>query len=867
MDEIPATGYEGVASCHLFRWIFDLCSEHHIDVQRVVKHVPYPREYLRNPAGFIAWDAFLTLMSNLGNYFSESQLQEAGERVFEHADQRIHRVVGRQLADPRAHYDLLFGPLGVLPRLYPATTEISEKAPGHLVMTLEMNAGLAPCRVFQAILAGELAAVPGSGASPGAEVSFRHTETGAVYDIWYARTSILRWLGRFTPKLPGTRRRERDLALSHENLMQVYDELREQTTARRDNERRAEALEGRYAFLEENIKDAIWIVDEDLTLRYASDSIRNLAGYVPAELKGNSVSEILSSTSFEDLQERFIEQRSGNDEATPSMIEAELVHKDGRIVWAEVRSRLLRDEKGNARLVCVAHDISERKDFETNLREREESYEAITTTAQDAIITVDADNTIRFANPAALRIFGMPSLEGLSLTQLMPDAPSGVSPPQPGQSGTLALTGIRGGGEKIDVEASLAPHTLGGEVYITWIIRDVTFRYRIEAERKTLEQQLQAAQRMDSIGQLTGGIAHDFNNLLVAINGYADLGLTDVVSDAERKQYLMEIRRASERAADMTHKLLAFSRRQIIEPEIVDVNELIKGIERIIERLLPDSIDVRFIQTLQDATIVADAGQIEQVVINLAVNARDAMKDGGKLVIAVDRRSVVDDEPGHSYRVPGEYVVVHVEDSGTGMSEDVKKKIFEPFFTTKPEGEGTGLGMSVVFGIVKQHNGFIELDSTPGAGTRFDIYLPSAESDSSIPTRESRTESQTEGGHETILLVEDNKHARDLARLILSGAGYDVVEAGDGVEALDVYDRRKDDIDLIIMDVVMPKLGGREVMNRIRESKPDAKVLFTSGYSSGGIHTNFILEEGLEFIPKPYGADTLKRKVRSLLGD
>jgi signal transduction histidine kinase/CheY-like chemotaxis protein len=428
------------------------------------------------------------------------------------------------------------------------------------------------------------------------------------------------------------------------------------------------------------------------------------------------------------------------------------------------------------------------------------------------------------------------------------------------------VEGIKRSGLRVSLEASFAEHDLRGSHYITWIIRDITFRTRIEEERKALEQQLQAAQRMDSIGQLTGGIAHDFNNLLVAINGYAELGLASTEGEATLKQYMEEILQAGERAADMTNKLLAFSRRQIIEPKPLQINQLIYGIEKIIHRLLPEHISTRFVPDPTDPTIVADPGQIEQVVVNLAVNARDAMPHGGQLLISIARTSLEKGDIKRSYQRPGNFVIIRVEDTGSGMSGDIRKRLFEPFFTTKPEGAGTGLGMAVVFGIVKQHDGFIDVESKPEAGSKIEIYLPLAGAHD-FEHNPLENSSASSGGHETILLVEDNPHVRDLARLILSDAGYLVIEANDGVDAIDVFKASADTIDLVIMDVVMPRLGGKQVMKQMKQIDPDARILFTSGYSSGGIHTNFILEQGLDFIPKPYGAGKLRERVRSILDE
>jgi CheY-like chemotaxis protein len=280
--------------------------------------------------------------------------------------------------------------------------------------------------------------------------------------------------------------------------------------------------------------------------------------------------------------------------------------------------------------------------------------------------------------------------------------------------------------------------------------------------------------------------------------------------------------------------------------------------------LLPENINVIFDLEDKNLIVMADSGQLEQVVINLVVNARDAMPSGGTLQIksslASIERDFVNQKP---FAREGQYIAIGISDTGTGMSEEIRKHIFEPFYTTKPEGSGTGLGLSVVFGIIKQHDGFIDLESSVGEGTNFTIYLPFNRNKPRAVTPESQR--NVMGGNETIFIVEDNVQVRNLARLILIGAGYEVLEAVDGIDALKQFHLRKEEIDLVVMDVVMPRMGGKDVMERMRRDKPGIKIIFTSGYSASEIHTNFILEEGLEFISKPYSTDVLRTRVRAVL--
>ena len=325
-------------------------------------------------------------------------------------------------------------------------------------------------------------------------------------------------------------------------------------------------------------------------------------------------------------------------------------------------------------------------------------------------------------------------------------------------------------------------------------------------------------QKMDSVGQLAGGIAHDFNNLLVVIIGYIEL-LTSIDKNNDIAEptptYHLEIEKAAQRAAGLTRQLLAFSRRQIMEMSDISINGVLKELQRLLGRLLPENIDIVFTMFEGPAIVNADVGQLEQVVINLVVNARDAMPSGGKIDVGVDcvtvDRAYVEEHPWASI---GDFVVVSVEDTGLGMTREVQEKLFEPFFTTKPEGKGTGLGLSVVFGIIKQHHGFIQVNSELEVGSSFKVYLPNV-GDSPV-IHEVVEVLEPSRGSETILLVEDEEQVRTIARKILERAGYVVIEAEDGKVAMEIFRERESELDLLLLDVVMPRMGGKEVMDAVR---------------------------------------------------
>lgn len=384
------------------------------------------------------------------------------------------------------------------------------------------------------------------------------------------------------------------------------------------------------------------------------------------------------------------------------------------------------------------------------------------------------------------------------------------------------------------------------------------------AESKRLEEQLYHLQKMDAIGQLAGGIAHEFNNILTAVMGYGSLLRTKISPKGPLMVDLEQILTAAERAANLTRSLLAFSRKQRINLIPVNLNEIVRNVEKLLSKLIGENIEFKTILTGEDLTVMADSGQIEQVLINLCINARDAMPDGGRLTISTEMVELGDEFlKTHGYGEPGKYTLISVTDTGTGMDEKTRERIFEPFFTTKEVGKGTGLGLAVVYGIIKQHNGLIDIYSEIGKGTAFKIYLPVIKSD----VKETRLpETATpRGGTETVLLAEDDAYVRKLVKDILERFGYKVIEAVNGEDAIDKFMGNKDRIQLLLLDVIMPKRNGKEVYEEIKKIRPDVKTIFTSGYPANIINKNGIVEEGLNFISKPVFPNELLKRVREVL--
>jgi signal transduction histidine kinase len=383
-------------------------------------------------------------------------------------------------------------------------------------------------------------------------------------------------------------------------------------------------------------------------------------------------------------------------------------------------------------------------------------------------------------------------------------------------------------------------------------------------ERRHLEEQLQHSQKMEAVGRLAGGIAHDFNNILTAIKSYGDLLVDDMARGSARVEDVEEIREAADRAANLTRQLLAFSRQQMLRPRILDVNSMVRDLKNMLERLIGADVELKTSLAADLGMVTADPGQLEQILLNLVVNARDAMPEGGRIDIATANVEL-DEEYArtHAATSAGPHVMLSVSDTGVGMSRETQKHLFEPFFTTKDLGKGTGLGLSTVYGIVKQSGGWIWVYSEEGKGTTFKIYLPRVDekAEPSLPA----AHSNGNGGSETILLVEDEPTVREVAARVLRRSGYTVVEALNGADALSKCKEPGSRFDLIVTDIVMPEMGGLELAKRVKETQPFAGILFTSGYTEEAVQRRSFLEPGAAFLEKPFTPAHLAQRARQVL--
>ncbi|HEX6051762.1 MAG TPA: PAS domain S-box protein, partial [Gemmatimonadaceae bacterium] len=553
----------------------------------------------------------------------------------------------------------------------------------------------------------------------------------------------------------------------------------------------------------------------------------------------------------------------------PITAQFRVVLPSGQCRWKVARGCAVRDAAGaTVALVGVVLDITDRVYSEEELQRSEERYRELFENANDIIYTHDLRGDFTSINKAAERVLGYSRSEVLRLNVRDVVAPEHVDLAQQMVArkvgGDVSRTeyelDVRGkDGRRVTLEVNTRLILHRGEIVgVQGIARDVT-------ERKRLEWQLGQSQKMEAVGQLAGGIAHDFNNLLTAILGNAQLGQLSRGIPPELRESLTEIASASHRAASLTRQLLVFSRQEQIDRKPLDLAATLGDFMRMLRRIIGEHIDVRLDAAPNVPPVLADSAQMEQVALNLAVNARDAMPGGGRLLIDVDDVTLAHEQgAAKTVMPPGRYVRLRFTDTGCGMESDVRERIFEPFFTTKPVGEGTGLGLAVVYGIVRQHDGFIDVASTPGRGTCFTVHLPAVnEPVASEPLPEQPA--TVRGGGETILVAEDEAALRRIAERLLTGLGYAVLTAEDGVQALEMLEQHRDRIDLLLLDIVMPGKGGREVYAAVRESGSSVPVVFMTGYSADVAPHDLGAETGCRVLYKPYDLDSLAAAVKDVL--
>jgi PAS domain S-box-containing protein len=628
-----------------------------------------------------------------------------------------------------------------------------------------------------------------------------------------------------------------------------------------------------------SIGDGVISVDMDGLVILMNPVAEKLTGWEEQECRGMPLEEVFhiineeTRTKVENPVKRVLREGTVIGLANHTI----LIARDGtEHAIADCGSPIYDKEGRVTGVVLVFRDQTEKRKAEKAVAEAFAFAQSIIATVREPLVVLDAGLRILSANRVFYQVFGvMPEeTEGRLLYELgdrqwdIPELRKLLEDILPQNTSfddyVVEHDFPRIGQMTMLLNARRIYREANKTEMILLAIEDITERKQAEKEVVALQEQLRQSQKMEAIGRLAGGIAHDFNNLLTVIKGTCQLSLLDLREGDPLKKNLEEIKSASDRAADLTRQLLAFSRKQILEMRVLDLNTVIKNLEKMVRRIIGEDIELVTFLTEGIGRVRADPGQMEQAIINIVVNARDAMPGGGKLTI--ETANVELDEAyakKHIAVQPGRYVMLSISDTGVGMTSEVKERVFEPFFTTKEMGKGTGLGLSTVYGIVKQSGGNIWVYSEPGKGTTFKIYLPRVDE----PLEELKEEviKEIPQGSETVLIVEDEEVVRKLAVRLLKKQGYKVLEASDGGKAFILCEEYNEPIHLILTDVVMPGMGGRDLVERLKEIHPEAKALYMSGYTDNVILHHGILEKGIVFIQKPFTLESLARKVREVL--
>ena len=637
------------------------------------------------------------------------------------------------------------------------------------------------------------------------------------------------------------------------------------------------ASETKYRELTENLNDVVFTVTDDGVLSYVSPSIFAMSGYAPAELVGKPFTAFVLPGDLAELQQSMLATLGGLLE--PSEFRCRT--KDGRIRWVRSSSRPIVEGDRVTGLRGILSDITERREASDAQRAETERLRRVLGATSGGVWDWNIATGDAVFSPGYARMLGYKPAE---FAESYKEWKGLVHPDDLERVQQAHLDHFHRNQEfSIEFrmrEKSGAWHWIhsrglllerdsqGNPARMVGTHTDIQERKLAEVKRQELEAQLHQAQKMEAVGRLAGGVAHDFNNLLSLILNYTGFVMNDVPESDPHRKDLAQVQKAAERAAALTRQLLAFSRKQVMQPVALDLNQIARGMEKMFQRTLGEDVD--FVQVLAAdlGLTLADPGQLEQVLMNLVVNARDAMPDGGKLTIETANAEIDQEHAASLTGVkPGPYVRLAVTDAGCGMDQTTQARIFEPFFTTKEKDKGTGLGLSTVFGIVKQSGGDIRVTSAPGQGSRFELYLPRATSGTVPAAIDPTTTPAPVAGSETVLVVEDEAELRNVARRILVDMGYEVITAADGKEALRVCERYQGKIHLVLTDVIMPEIGGKALADRLAETLPGSKILFMSGYTDDAIAHHGVLDPGTHFIAKPFTAADLARKVRKVLDD
>ena len=610
----------------------------------------------------------------------------------------------------------------------------------------------------------------------------------------------------------------------------------------------------------------VFVADENGRYLQVNRSICRITGYEERDLLNMGVADCCFEESLEEGVQ-LVQTVIREGEAQGEML---LRPKNGKKRWWSVTAVKISDTQ----LLGFCDDITERKYAEEKILETNALLNSVLEGTTDAIFVKDMDGRYLLVNSGTCRAIGQDAdyIIGRNDSELFPAASAAVISEIDQEVLTTGITVLAE--EKLETSDGMTywlvnkspsfdeVHKVNG---IIGISRDITLIKKVEEEKSKLQNQLNQVQRMESIGQLAGGVAHDFNNMLGVILGHSEMAMEQLGPTQPSYANLQEIHKAAERSADITRQLLAFARKQTIDPQVLELNEIVAKMLNMLRRLIGEDIDLAWLPGGGLWSIKIEPSQINQILVNLCVNARDAIRGVGRMTIETGNCRLEEDYCAcHAGFIPGEYVKITVSDTGHGMDKETLAHVFEPFFTTKGIGKGTGLGLATVYGTVKQHNGFINAYSEPGQGTTFSIYLPRYQGTGRV--QEEIVPNPTVGGHETILLVEDETAILALTERILVNLGYTVIPASSPTQALSLIDDLDQDIHLLVTDVIMPELSGRDLADRLRVRKPGMKCLFMSGYTANIIASQGVLGDEMHFIQKPFSKKELAAKVRKVLG-
>ena len=640
-------------------------------------------------------------------------------------------------------------------------------------------------------------------------------------------------------------------------------------SVRRQAEQALRESEERFRTLFENARDTVFTCDLQGNFTSLNRAGELLTGYTREEALKSNFSQVVAPEYLAIAMEMLIKKAAGDVETT---YELELITKQGVTIMVELSSRTINENGNPVGVQGSVRDITARKRDEEALRKSEEQYRVLFDRNPQPMWVYDL-KTLAFlaVNDAAVRHYGYSRERFLTMTvdEIHPpeDVPALIAEVRSINAhchlGEWRHCDSRSNTINVEITANVIDFANRKAGLV--LVNDITAHKIAEQALQNSQAQLQQSQKLEAIGQLAGGIAHDFNNLLTAIGGYSDLTLRRLSEDDPLRGNLVEIKKATDRAASLTRQLLAFSRKQILEPKVLDLNSVVNDMSKMLRRLIGEDVELVADLSADLGKVKADPGQVEQILMNLVVNARDAMPNGGK--VTVETKNIVLDEEYAFHHVPvpgGEYAMIAISDTGTGMDKEIQSRVFEPFYTTKPAGKGTGLGLSTVYGIVKQSGGYVWVNSEVGCGTVFKIYLPRVDG-TRDNDRQKGTSANTLHGKETILLVEDEEIVRRMARLILETHGYSVLEAGDAKEALQICFENSTKIDLLLTDVIMPGMSGRVLAERVTRLYSGLPVLYMSGYTDDAIVRHGILEDDIFFLQKPFTGELLLSKVREAL--